>query len=334
MTARPRTSWPTMLVGGALALLGAQLTPAQAQTAAVPAQQTVHLPPAPGTVVAVIGQGEAALRVTRADFDRAFRLAVAELLNRQGLPLRQELLASFAPSRGQFFEQFVREKQIEYLARQALPDFTWTGRPRIGPQSFTTSEAYLEYLRGAGYRDEADYHAEAERGALIAAYRQSLQERFAFSDAQIESYYRLNRKQFIQRDEACVRHILVPGQPQARDLRQLLIGGGDFALLARTQSRDPGSAAQGGDLGCVTPGQTVPAFDEVVFSAALGLPQLVRTDHGWHVVEVTERRSAGLLPLDQAAGQVRQTLAREAAARYLQTLIDRVPVQSYPERVS
>lgn len=333
-----RCKWPTLL---ALSVVGAVACP-QLAGAQVAGAQAASVQPAPAPVaataneadlLAVIGSGPATLRVTRADFDRAFRLAVGEVLNRQGLPLRDDLLPSFAPSRSQFFEQLIHDKRVEYLARQALPDFVYRGQPRIGPHSFAQPQGYADYLSGAGYRDEADYLSEMARQALIEAYRRELRGRFTFSDAAVQSYYALNRSSFVQREEACARHILVTDQALARDLRSALVGGADFALLAHSQSRDPGSASRGGDLGCLVPGETVPAFETVLFGAALNAPQVVQTDHGWHVVEVTERRAAGLVPLEQAAPQVRSLLARRAATRLLDTQLERVPTQLFPERL-
>lgn len=283
-----------------------------------------------GDVLAVIGAGSGALVVTKADFERAFRLAVGDLLNRQGLPLREDLLEMFAPSRGQFLEQFIRDKRTEFLARQALPNFKYVGPPRIGPHSFAQPQRYADYLTGAGYVDEADYLQEMARQALLETYRQSLRERVSLSEAAVQSYYALNRRQFMQREEACVRHILLPSQEQARDLRNLLIAGGDFGLLARTQSRDPGSAAKDGDLGCMAPGQTVPAFDTALFGGTVGVPQLVQTDQGWHVLEVTERHQAGPVPPEQAAQRIRQQLAAQAAGRLLEVQLAQVSVQIFP----
>lgn len=280
-------------------------------------------------VLAVIGTGPAALTVTEADFERAFRLAVGELLNRQGLPLRDDLFEEFAPSRSQFLDQFIREKKLEFLARAALPNFKYVGPPRIGLHSFAQPHLYADYLTGAGFSNETDYLQEMARQALLADYREQLQSRFSFSEAAVRSYYVLNRRTFTQRYEACVRHILLPTQEQARDLRSLLIGGADFALLARTQSRDAGSAVQGGELGCVAPRQTVPAFDAALFGGTVGVPQVVRTDHGWHVLEVTERHEAGQLSLEQATPHIRRLLAAKAATRLLEAQLVLVPVQLF-----
>ncbi|MDO4264420.1 MAG: hypothetical protein Q4C67_09500, partial [Deinococcus sp.] len=92
-----RCKWPTLL---ALSVVGAVACP-QLAGAQVAGAQAASVQPAPAPVaataneadlLAVIGSGPATLRVTRADFDRAFRLAVGEVLNRQGLPLRDDLL--------------------------------------------------------------------------------------------------------------------------------------------------------------------------------------------------------------------------------------------------
>lgn len=88
---------------------------------------------------------------------------------------------------------------------------------------------------------------------------------------------------------ARARHILVETEKQCQDLKTQIDGGSDFAALAREHSRCP-SGKQGGDLGEFGPGQMVPEFDRVVFSAAVGEVQgPVKTDFGYHLVEVTNR---------------------------------------------
>ncbi len=88
---------------------------------------------------------------------------------------------------------------------------------------------------------------------------------------------------------ATARHILVDTEEQCRELKQQILDGGDFAALARTHSRCP-SGRQGGDLGEFGRGQMVKEFDEVVFSAELKQVQgPVKTQFGYHLLEVTDR---------------------------------------------
>ena len=89
--------------------------------------------------------------------------------------------------------------------------------------------------------------------------------------------------------KAKARHILVDTSEKCEELKNEILGGSDFAEVARDHSRCP-SSAQGGDLGEFGPGQMVKEFDEVVFSAALNTVQgPVQTEFGYHLLEVTER---------------------------------------------
>lgn len=89
--------------------------------------------------------------------------------------------------------------------------------------------------------------------------------------------------------KARARHILVETEQQCDDLKTQISGGSDFAALAREHSLCP-SGRQGGDLGEFGPGQMVPEFDKVVFSATVGEVQgPVKTEFGYHLLEVIRR---------------------------------------------
>lgn len=88
---------------------------------------------------------------------------------------------------------------------------------------------------------------------------------------------------------ASARHILVDSEAQCNSLKQQISEGADFADLAKQYSSCP-SGRQGGDLGEFGPGQMVPEFDTVVFSAPLNEVQgPVKTQFGYHLLEVTAR---------------------------------------------
>lgn len=87
---------------------------------------------------------------------------------------------------------------------------------------------------------------------------------------------------------AAARHILVDSKQACDDLQKQLAAGADFAELAQEHSLCP-SGAEGGALGEFGPGQMVPEFDKLVFSAPVNTVQVVKTQFGWHLVEVTKR---------------------------------------------
>ncbi|MGH8225727.1 MAG: peptidylprolyl isomerase [Gammaproteobacteria bacterium] len=89
--------------------------------------------------------------------------------------------------------------------------------------------------------------------------------------------------------KAHARHILVADEQTCTDLKTEIEGGADFAALAKAHSQCP-SGRNGGDLGEFGPGQMVPEFDRVVFSAPIGEVQgPVKTQFGYHLLEVTRR---------------------------------------------
>lgn len=89
--------------------------------------------------------------------------------------------------------------------------------------------------------------------------------------------------------KASARHILVTTEDECEALKSQIQDGADFAELARQHSQCP-SSRRGGDLGEFGRGQMVREFDEVVFSAAVGAVQgPVKTQFGYHLIEVTSR---------------------------------------------
>ena len=89
--------------------------------------------------------------------------------------------------------------------------------------------------------------------------------------------------------KATARHILVESEELCKDLKTQIDAGADFAELAKEHSGCP-SGQQGGDLGEFGPGQMVPEFDAVVFSADINSVQgPVKTQFGYHLLEVTSR---------------------------------------------
>jgi parvulin-like peptidyl-prolyl isomerase len=120
-------------------------------------------------------------------------------------------------------------------------------------------------------------------------------------------------------EQTNARHILVETEEEANDALARLEAGEEFADLASELSTDPGSAAQGGELGFVPAGTFVPAIDEAVFSLPVGqISDPIETQFGWHIVEVLEREEQELSPSNYSQAQRQAysdwlTEARQAA---------------------
>jgi peptidyl-prolyl cis-trans isomerase C len=88
---------------------------------------------------------------------------------------------------------------------------------------------------------------------------------------------------------AQARHILVPSEETANDIKAQIAAGADFAEMARQHSTCP-SGQRGGDLGEFSPGQMVKEFNDVCFNDEVGVVHgPVQTQFGYHLIEVTKR---------------------------------------------
>lgn len=300
----------------------------------MPAAPTELTMPAedPTTVIATV----AGTDYTLSDFDRSFRMAVARSANAQGMPYNPDMNASFAQFRPQFLTTFVRQQATLQLAKKSgaqADDASIDAQLKTGRDQFPKEEEYVTALQGSGFMDEADYRASLAEQQVVSNYLKAIQGRFKFSDSLIAGFYSLNKASFTKKAEACVKHILVPTEAEATKLVSDLAAGGDFAALAKAQSKDPGSAANGGDLGCLGAGETVPEFDKAAFSGPLGKVQMVKSQFGYHVLVVTKRSEAGLTPLSEVSGQIRDQLAAEAAQKYLDAQVSRLKTQTYADRL-
>jgi peptidyl-prolyl cis-trans isomerase D len=144
------------------------------------------------------------------------------------------------------------------------------------------------------------------------------------SDAEAQQYYQQHAQEFKVDDQARVRHILIKadaaGGPQAdaaakakaQGILDQLHKGVDFAKLARENSDDPGSKEQGGELGELKRGQTVPEFDAAAFSLPVGqLSGLIHTKFGYHILQVEDRQTAHTKPFDEVKAQIVAKLAQQ-----------------------
>jgi peptidyl-prolyl cis-trans isomerase D len=159
------------------------------------------------------------------------------------------------------------------------------------------------------------------------------------SDADVQAYYNAHQDQYQVKEQVKVRHILIAvpqgsdaktdaaAKAKAEDILKQIKSGGSFADLASKNSDDPGSKTQGGELGWLDRGKTVPEFDKAAFTLPVGqTSDLIKTQFGYHILQVEDKKTAHLRPLaevkpeiipileQQRAGAAEQTFAASLAA--------------------
>jgi peptidyl-prolyl cis-trans isomerase D len=151
------------------------------------------------------------------------------------------------------------------------------------------------------------------------------------TDADLQAYYQKHIDQYQVKDQVRVRHILIAvaagadaktdaaARAKAQDIRKQILAGGDFAKLAQANSDDPGSKGQGGELGFIQHGVTVPEFDKAAFALNPGqTSDLVKTQFGYHIIQTEEKQTAHTKPLEEVKAQIQPIVQREAEMRAAQ----------------
>ncbi len=146
------------------------------------------------------------------------------------------------------------------------------------------------------------------------------------SEADLKRYYEEQRQAFAVPEKRRIRHILIAvpenadektrqqALAKAREIRQRLLAGEDFAKLAREYSDDPGSKAKGGDLGFVRRGVLEKHFEKVAFSLPEDeISEPVETPFGYHIIQVTEIRPAEIKPFEAVKRQILEAVRRQEA---------------------
>lgn len=114
-------------------------------------------------------------------------------------------------------------------------------------------------------------------------------------------------------EEVRARHILVDSEEEAKKAAARVKGGEDFAKVAGELSKDPGSKTDGGDLGFFTKDRMVEPFAEAAFKLQPGqVSDPVKSQFGWHVIKVEEKRTKPVPPFEEMKEQVNAYLERKA----------------------
>lgn len=176
---------------------------------------------------------------------------------------------------------------------------------------------------------------------LAQSLYQDISSRLQIPEADARKYFEEHKGEY---EQTRARHILirhkgsaVPAKPDQKELseeeslaktieiRKRILGGEDFATIARAESADTGSGANGGDLGLFKRGQMVQAFDQVAFSIPVGeLSEPVKTQFGYHLIKVERRESK---TFDELRPELEKKLRPDLAKAALEELRKKAAVQ-------
>lgn len=156
----------------------------------------------------------------------------------------------------------------------------------------------------------------------------------AVTDEALQAAYDAKFKDAKPQTEYSASHILVADEAKAKELLAQLEGGADFAELAKANSTDTGSGANGGDLGWFGLGMMVKPFEEAVVAATPGkVVGPVKTDFGYHLILVKETRVAAQPTLDDLRDELASEIEQKAIEAHVKSITEAATVEKPGEGI-
>jgi len=204
-----------------------------------------------------------------------------------------------------------KEVEAEYRKRNELARLQYV---ILSPAKFesevkTDDAAMHQYFD----KNKAQFQTQAKKSISYLVFDPiAMEAGIQISDDDLRKVYNANQDKLRVPERAKARHILLMSKgddpvirAKAEGLLQQIKAGGDFAAIAKANSQDPGSGQKGGDLGWVTRGQMVKPFEDAVFSLKPNeISGLVKTEYGYHIVQVMEKESAHLRTFEETKGEI------------------------------
>lgn len=155
--------------------------------------------------------------------------------------------------------------------------------------------------------------------------RKIVRDQITVTEEDTREYFIENQYLFNTPEQVEARHILVETRDEAEEIIQLLDEGQDFSELAKEHSIDTVSAQQGGNLGFFQRGEMVAEFEEVAFNLAVGSRSgPVETTHGFHIIEVLNRREAHEATFDEVKEAAKDKLLEKLVYEKMEEQINRL----------
>ena len=198
-------------------------------------------------------------------------------------------------------------------------------------EEIITREVFMQEAARRGLDASPAYKQQMELARQTVLIRElfvDFQEKNPVTDAEIQAEY----DKFVEANgaqEYRASHILVESEDRAKAIIAEIKGGKKFADIAKKESKDPGSGADGGDLGWSSPANYVPEFTQAMLALKKGELSAapVQSQFGWHVIRVDDIRDAELPALDDVKPQIAQQLEQQKMMKFQEELRAKAKVE-------
>lgn len=224
-----------------------------------------------------------------------------------GKPITEADVAALTPALGAQLAQLPEDKRLDAIVRRIVDmRVIAAAAAKDGLDQSPTYKSRMEQVRTQ---------------LLVSEYVKTKVEG-EVTDAMVKARYDKDAAAYEPPEEMRARHILVKTEDEAKAILADLAKGGDFAKIAAEKSQDPGSAKNGGDLGFFAVGDMVPEFEKAAAELKPGeiTKTPVKTQFGYHIIKLEEKRKQPIPTLDQVKDQVRQAVVGDLFTQKLDAL--------------
>jgi len=211
------------------------------------------------------------------------------------------------------------QEQASKAGQQLPPDLETRVRDKVVMDEIFTQEAEK---RGLASTNEYKQQMEQARIAVLTKLlTQDFSKKNAISDADVKADYD-KFKSASAGTEYHARHILVEKEDEAKALIAQIKGGASFEELAKKNSKDPGSGANGGDLDFAAPSSYVPEFSQAMVKLKKGemTQEPVKSQFGYHIIRLDDTREAQFPAFDDVKGQLKQRAEQQKLGAFVEDI--------------
>jgi len=186
-------------------------------------------------------------------------------------------------------------------------------------ENFGSEEAYKNALEYYGITEDR-LKEDIELNLYV---NKLLEPKIKITENEMKNYFEENKDDFKQEEQVKASHILVDDEETAKEIKQKLDNGEDFAELAKKYSTDTTTKDKGGDLGYFTKGKMEKEFENAAFSLKVGeISNPVKTQYGYHIIKVVDKKEGKEANYEESKEEIKEKLFEEKLPDAYQSWIE------------
>ena len=231
----------------------------------------------------------------------------------------ETILASFG-------EQTITLGEFTQIWEEVPEDYKLQLDKSLVLDQIISEKLLIQEAENMGLKEDSDVLEQikkmTEQILVQALIEREILNKLKVNNEEVLEYYEQNKDIFTEKEQVHLYNILLETEEEAQDILEQLKAGGDFSEIAKEKSTGP-SAAQGGDLGYLSKGTIIPEIEEVVFALELEeLSEVIKTDFGFHILKITEKKPKSVKTLEEVKEDIIQTLLPNKQKEAFENLLE------------